>query len=275
MGIKTKWDWMDLLLVLALICVLFGGIRLLIVGTGMGVWLAEVGLNGWVTLGLYLLQTAVILVPFYFLVVRRYKVNWKDLGFRWIGWKKLIKYAILGYVGYLVLSGLLLNFLWSLGLDEIPGFQKQQPILPFFGEENWQVMIGFVVIAMIAPIVEEMFFRGFMLPTLVKNLNVFWGSVLTAAIFALIHFELQIVIPIFILGLILNGLFLKSRSLWPGIGFHVLNNVLAFSVEWAMLQGWIPELEEFAMGVFMFFWDFWWKQKTDFIWTKSVISINY
>ena len=152
-----------------------------------------------------------------------------------------------------MLSGLLLNFLWSLGLDEIPGFQKQQPILPFFGEENWQVMIGFVVIAMIAPIVEEMFFRGFMLPTLVKNLNVFWGSVLTAAIFALIHFELQIVIPIFILGLILNGLFLKSRSLWPGIGFHVLNNVLAFSVEWAMLQGWIPELEEFAMGVFMFF----------------------
>lgn len=252
MEFQHKWAFNDLVRVIVWTLILFIFMFLAtdwLIQTG---WLDSVkdsGLLAWVTLGLYLVQTLAIVLPFYILVVRRYRLNWEEIGFKWLSFWKVVKYATVAWFGYLVISGLIVSFFWELGVEEIPGFQKQTPIIPFFGEANWEVMIAFVVVAMIAPVVEEVFFRGFILPTLVGRFKLWAGTILAAAVFALIHLEFQKLIPLFILGLIMNELYLRTRSLWPGIGFHVLNNVVAFGAEWAIMKGWIPELSEMTEGV--------------------------
>ena len=87
---------------------------------------------------------------------------------------------------------------------------------------------AFVVV--IAPFVEEFFFRGFLYQALRNS----WGTVLgvigSAAIFSAIHFEPDKFVPLLILGVALAMLFEKTRSLWPCIMLHAINNVLAFAV---------------------------------------------
>ncbi|PIP65832.1 CPBP family intramembrane metalloprotease, partial [Candidatus Peregrinibacteria bacterium CG22_combo_CG10-13_8_21_14_all_44_10] len=44
----------------------------------------------------------------------------------------------------------------------------------------------------------------------------------SAAVFAGIHLEFQVFMPLFLLGLVLNWMFYKSGSLYPGIFFHIV-----------------------------------------------------
>ena len=57
------------------------------------------------------------------------------------------------------------------------------------------------------------------------------ASILTAVLFALIHFQLQTFIPLFFLGLILNYAYQRTGSVWTAVVFHSLNNTIAFSLE--------------------------------------------
>ena len=56
------------------------------------------------------------------------------------------------------------------------------------------------------------------------------GVLGSAVIFSAIHFELDKFVPLLILGIALAMLFQKTRSLWPCIILHAINNSLAFAV---------------------------------------------
>jgi hypothetical protein len=53
---------------------------------------------------------------------------------------------------------------------------------------------------------------------------------LSALIFGAIHLEFFKLVQLAILGVILALLFEKTRSLWPPIILHAVNNALAFAV---------------------------------------------
>jgi len=92
------------------------------------------------------------------------------------------------------------------------------------------IIIASIVALVIAPLTEELFFRGFMLQTISRKISPVWGVILTTMIFAGIHFEFQSIMPLLILSLVLNILFIKTKSIWPGIIFHILNNTIAFII---------------------------------------------
>ena len=69
-----------------------------------------------------------------------------------------------------------------------------------------------------------------MLQTISKNISPVWGVILTTMIFAAVHFEFESIMPLLILSFVLNVLFIKTKSIWPGIIFHVLNNTIAFII---------------------------------------------
>ncbi|OGJ44313.1 hypothetical protein A3J23_03725 [Candidatus Peregrinibacteria bacterium RIFCSPLOWO2_02_FULL_48_14] len=178
----------------------------------------------------YLLQFVILFFPLWFFVVDKYGTTLADFGFKKVPILQILKTVALCYLLYLVVSYIILTILSATGL-ELAGFQDQQSYLPSFGYDSIGLISAFIVIILVAPFLEELFFRGFIYRVFTKTWPVWLGSILTALLFALIHFQLQTIIPLFILGLILNFAYQKTGSVWTSVIFHSFNNAIAFALD--------------------------------------------
>gem|GEM_PF-1987351 len=82
-----------------------------------------------------------------------------------------------------------------------------------------------LVVGLIAPICEEVFFRGAFQGTLEKR-GPTRAILISALVFALIHLNPYSVFGIFVIGIGLGYLTWRTQSLWPAILWHVINNSL-------------------------------------------------
>jgi len=105
---------------------------------------------------------------------------------------------------------------------------KQNPYVEL-SEDRLRAVIFLAVF--IAPIMEEIFFRGFMQPALVKNLGAGPGILITAIIFGISHTQYQdyyaALTAVITIGLILGITKHTTNSIMPGIFAHLVNNILA------------------------------------------------
>jgi len=93
-----------------------------------------------------------------------------------------------------------------------------------------------ILLAVIAPIAEELFFRDLLLRSLYHRIpNRFWAAIISSAIFMVAH--LTIYPGAFFLGLVNSIFVFTSRSLIPGIVFHSLSNMSLL-----FLPAWYPAL---------------------------------
>ena len=98
------------------------------------------------------------------------------------------------------------------------------------------IVAGLMVIA-VAPVVEEIFFRGFFYRALRTRLSIWIAATIDGVLFGLIHYSgdgvdgLLILPPLALLGLIFCLVYERTGSLFPVIGMHALNNMVAFSVQ--------------------------------------------
>jgi len=83
----------------------------------------------------------------------------------------------------------------------------------------------------VAPVLEETVFRGFLMPTLTRMAGPAAGIVLTAALFGMLH-GWPSCIPIFGIGLLLGWLYWKTGSLWVSIGCHSAFNLVSLVTVW-------------------------------------------
>lgn len=90
------------------------------------------------------------------------------------------------------------------------------------------LLLNIFVVAILAGITEEFFFRGSMqqiFKSIVKNRHIaVW---LTAFVFSFIHFQFYGFVPRLILGALLGYLFVWSGNLWIPVIVHSLNNLFA------------------------------------------------
>lgn len=190
-----------------------------------------------ITITLFLVQEGLFLLPLYWWVMRPYRVGLTVFGFRKISVGACIAWVLRGF-GIVFITNMLLLLFMRGTRQNIPGFEAQEVShIPLFGTSPFDITLSIIALIIIAPLIEEILFRGFLLRTFADRFSPWIANLLAAAIFALVHFEFQSVGIIFILALILNWIFLKSRSLWPCIAFHMINNTLAFVLEWMVLQG--------------------------------------
>ncbi len=104
--------------------------------------------------------------------------------------------------------------------------QELTPELPV--SENWlDVLMNFVCAAVMAPLIEELVFRGVIMQPLRRYGNGF-AVVISSLLFALVHGTPSNVVFAFISGLAIGFAVIYSRSIWVGIIIHALNN--GFSV---------------------------------------------
>ncbi|MGH2951253.1 MAG: lysostaphin resistance A-like protein, partial [Solirubrobacterales bacterium] len=103
-----------------------------------------------------------------------------------------------------------------------------------FGEGNFgSIAAGFLIIA-VAPLSEEVFFRGFLFGGLRRGVPFALAAVLSAGIWGLFHFtgpeSWGVVLQLTVFGIALAWLYDRTGSLWPPVAVHALNNALAFAV---------------------------------------------
>lgn len=173
-----------------------------------------------------ILQVALV----WFLGIRTWPVPWELLRFVRPVTPRLVTAVltvgtILGSLGF---AQLYTMAAMALGWDfleppELPG----DLLLP----GGW-VAVSFLALAVWTPVAEEVFFRGFVLRGLVNR----WGPapalIVSAAVFSALHLAPALLIPVFVTGLLLGFLYLRTGSIWPCIAVHACQNLIAVASTW-------------------------------------------
>lgn len=101
-----------------------------------------------------------------------------------------------------------------------------ETLTALFGHEYFGMLVFVGVV--VAPLVEEIFFRGFVFGGLRQKYGWKAATLLSSGLFAIAHLQLVALIPTFLMGIVLTYLYHRSKSIWPGIILHFIVNSFAF-----------------------------------------------
>ena len=122
---------------------------------------------------------------------------------------------------YSLLYQLLLN---SFGTTFYLQDVSQIFLAPMGGLERAAV---FFIAIIVAPVFEEIAFRGVLLPWMVRRTGLWPGIAIVSALFAAIHMHLPSLFPLFLLSCIFCAAYARTRSLWVPIGIHACFNAVS------------------------------------------------
>ncbi|GAN31753.1 CPBP family intramembrane metalloprotease [Candidatus Brocadia sp. AMX2] len=124
----------------------------------------------------------------------------------------------------IMLAGFIINL--------ISGYFGQNPEMQdvvrwVLEEKSLFVLVSLIFFGIvIAPVIEEIMFRGFLQPALKNFFGGRYAIVLSASLFAGVHMDIFAFFQIFILGMLLGYLYEKTQTLVASIIVHVLHNSL-------------------------------------------------
>ncbi len=146
--------------------------------------------------------------------------------------RSLARGVALGCGGFLALLPLV-TVLWGMGVvlwkwlhPDLP--PPMHPVLDALAASAWgrwgvlQLAAGAVLVA---PLVEELLFRGVILQTVYRYWHLRWPAILASAVpFGLIHGQPQDMLPLIVMGVVLGYVRVRGGALWPCILAHMLFN---------------------------------------------------
>jgi membrane protease YdiL (CAAX protease family) len=196
-----------------------GGLSLLNGGLGPDV-------KALLTSTVFVLLPGLLVAGLWVFGIRRYRAPWRTLGLARPRARSALLLPWLALLASLGFGGVYVLVLTAAGLDS-----ALPPAIPegALGEGPYW-LVNVAVIAFIGPLAEEMFFRGFLLAALVQSLGASRGAIAGSAVFALLHFEIAIMVPVFVSGLLLSWLYLRMRSIWPSFTAHAAQNLIVVAV---------------------------------------------
>jgi len=168
-----------------------------------------------------IVQDLVMIGAAYFVTADLGSPNARTFGLR------PFKSSAFGWIFVALVTYLILTSIYTVLVDPP---SEQLPSGLEDADQNLLVAIATgMLLIVVAPLAEEIFFRGFLYQAFRNSFGVLPGALLSAVIFGAIHFEFFKLVQLAILGVILALLFEKTRSLWSPIMLHALNNSLAFA----------------------------------------------
>ena len=103
------------------------------------------------------------------------------------------------------------------------------------------MFINILIIAFIASLAEELFFRGVLQQMFIKwSGKVHLSILITAALFSAVHMQFHGFLPRFVLGIFLGYLFYWNKNLWVPIIAHFLNNAVIILFSYYPIKEFIP-----------------------------------
>jgi membrane protease YdiL (CAAX protease family) len=153
-------------------------------------------------------------------------LSWSDIGL-----------ALLAVLPYILLTALITWFFTAI-LPVIDARQAQAVPFEHLGQ-RFEYLLAFVTLVLIAPLAEEVLFRGYLFGKMTKWVKPWSAVLITALIFSLMHvpaftssgsFQLQwgVAADTFALGIVLASLRTLTDSIWAGVLLHMLKNAVAY-----------------------------------------------
>ncbi|MEO8956145.1 MAG: CPBP family glutamic-type intramembrane protease [Ktedonobacteraceae bacterium] len=176
-----------------------------------------------------IIEGAFIVAPLYFAkrvnhaITPHLRLAWRALGFKEFNvGKAFILVILFGFIiiatDYLYQDAITL-FHWHLQTND-------QVILTRSKIEPITTYATLLVAVFVAPFCEEIFFRGFVFTGLRRGMPLYLAVILSALLFAAAHGDPASFPVLLVIGLLLAILRWQTKSLWPGILLHCLNNSL-------------------------------------------------
>ncbi|MCO1599913.1 CPBP family intramembrane glutamic endopeptidase [Desulfosporosinus nitroreducens] len=213
-----RLNWVDLALVL-------GGVVGIYIILSFGTfWLLEQWPHERVLMYLNAFMTQVSFALLIWTLKKARHWTWADFGWQGVPVRMIISRVL----GLYALTWVV-NICYAIALFNY-GFTPPETDVysKLLGQVSWYTLILNLLLAgVLAPIVEETLFRGVIFGSLQAYFGKWTAAVISAAIFSALHFQAYGFLPRFVLGMILVYLYDKYKSLYPSMGLHALNNIVA------------------------------------------------
>lgn len=208
------------------ITIVLGGV-VFVIATSAGLSEDAPGLN----IGLTFLQNAALVGAAFFFAAMTGRPGASDFGLRRTRLWKSAGLIVAVWTGFFVLSGL-----WGIALE----LDQEQELPEELGAEGplLNVLAVVVLVTVIAPIGEELFFRGFFFGALRNWRGAWLAALLTGIAFGAIHAgssPVGYLVPLMLFGAGLCMLYEWTGSLYPAVALHALNNSVALgaNLDWS------------------------------------------
>lgn len=220
-GMAVPWSIQDAAKAVALVA----GVAAFLVSLNALAFLVSGGTIPGIELLLSAGVEAILLVAVWRFGPWRYGLSWRALGLRATlnSGAPLALLVFLASLGFALLYAATMNLL---GLESlIPRPIPDELMRTYPGRI---ATFGLIVVA--APLAEESFFRGFLLPVFAGRWGFWVGAGFVSALFALGHMALGVLLPAFASGMLLAWLYRRTGSLWNCCLAHAAQNAMAFAV---------------------------------------------
>lgn len=218
---QSAWSWKELIMLLTLVLVLIPFfIEYLLMQ-----YLTEIFQNELYSGTLIgLIMSIIFTLGVYFIAIRPKSLSWKEVGFQ--RFKKSYWGPILGWTIVLIIGSILLSYIvewiFDMGTDNSKTDSLQTRLT------TMNIVIAFVSAAIISPIYEEIFYRGFLYRWIRTKYGLLAGMLISSFIFMLVHIPTFNSLPYtFLSGLIFAWTYEKTQSIYPAMIIHALFNGLA------------------------------------------------
>ena len=156
--------------------------------------------------------------------------------------------TLLGVATWLAFLG------FTAGWTALVGKSGKQSILDDLGihQSAWLWVGTVVLITVMAPLAEEILFRGFIFSTLWRRMPLGLAALITGALFGALHLGGSpplLTVPLGMLGVLLCLLRATTGSLIPCIVVHAVNNTLAFAIGEKLAAVWVLALLVCSVGL--------------------------
>ncbi len=159
-------------------------------------------------------------------LIKKYYTSLQEVGLtRLPTWTDILM-APAGLIVYVFLSAILIYITTQI----MPGFDVNQAQDTGFGGVNqrYELILAFVTLVVVAPVAEEVLFRGYLYGKIKKYLPIWAAILLTSATFGFLHGAWNVGVDTFALSVILCLLRESTGSIWSSILLHMTKNGIAF-----------------------------------------------
>jgi uncharacterized protein len=147
---------------------------------------------------------------------------------------KALGVALIAFIALRLLTVLLVPFLPEITSEDHPQRELTESLTQLAREHSpWLTLL---IAALLAPLIEEVLFRGVLLTGLARHLSFGWANAIQAVLFGVLHLTAPLFPFFVVLGLIGGELMRRSGGLLAPIAVHVLNNGTAVVGLWLLTE---------------------------------------